>query len=454
MQRLRLVKFVISLILVATVVMAQKPSTDPPLLSKTDPGYAFVERIQKHYCEEKSGKPSHNCKFDVAKCREFVTNLWPEMFREPAPPEALKINCDRVSTEYELPGTYTLLHELFSEVREVAPDVGLRQLDDVHFGSLPIRAVNARVLPPEPGLGHFLFFHIRFFEFASELAKVAALSLPMKVENDLVVIDGSLDALREKLATDKEIQFLFANRLFHFLEVESLKPLTPPENIQPILSRYQQGIELFAMAHEYSHLALNHGGASMALESADSLKNSLSVSGPSGNWAQELEADFYAAKIVRRISLRRLAAKDAHVAEYLLTATPQFYFIARQIVTEANDIVFNNGQIRPQDSGEPNLLKIAINCTKNNKCDLADTLSRQANLPQGHPSPGIRKEFAGVLLEENVASADESKTAMTTLATQMNRNIDYLWRNVRTHLQSPAAASLIKSVREKRSKLE
>ena len=160
------------MLVVTFIVVAQTPPAvkDPPLLSATDPGYAFVEDVQKTYCNR---RPSHNCRFDFEQCKQISVRLWRDMFDEPPNPEILKKSCDRVSTQFELPGFYLLLNGLYSEVREVAPDVGLPKLDKVYLGSLPIKEVNARVLPQDPALGHFLFFSVRFFEFANELAKVA-----------------------------------------------------------------------------------------------------------------------------------------------------------------------------------------------------------------------------------------------------------------------------------------
>ena len=437
------------LVTLTVLTPASATLTDEPLLSATDPGYAFVERIQQTYCNR---NPSHNCGFDPAECRDQTTKLWREMFGEPPPPETLKRSCDKVSTRFELPGTFWLLNTLYSEVREVAPQVGLPQLEDVHLGSLPIREVNARVLPSDPALGHFLFFNTRFFEFASELAKVAALSIPMKVENEFLVIDGSEESLEKNLKGNREIRFLFINRLMHFLNVEGMKPATPPRNIQPILSVYQQGIELFAMAHEYSHIALKHAGAAIALEGMDLPASALGISGPSGNWAQELEADFYAAKILRTILMRRLSKKDPLMAEYMLVATPQFYFLARQILNEAHDIFFGDGQLRPKSVEEPRFLKIAIDCAKKNTCRLVEVLGQQSGLPMGHPNSVIRRDFARTILQDDHKPRNETERAMITVASLMVRNIDYLWNDASTKLRSPEAAELIKLVRDKRPK--
>lgn len=424
-------------------------TTDSSLLSTTNAGYAFVEKIQEQYCNK---KPSHDCKSDFARCKERYELLWRNMFGESPPLEGLKTTCDRVSTKVEIPGIFTLLNSLYLEVREVAPQEGLPQLDNVHLGSLAIREVNARVFPPDPDLGHFLFFNIRFFEFASELAKVAALSIPIKVENDLVVIDGSQEALAKKIAENQEIQFLFINRVLHFLDIEGMKPALPPSDIQPILSRYQQGIELFAMAHEYSHIARKHTGGSIALEMDDFPAGTLEIYGTSGSWAQELEADFYAAKIIKRIATKRISGENSHVADYMLTATPEFYFLIKHIMNEARDIFFTDTKPHTQNMDEFPLLEIVTSCARKDNCSLSDTLSKQPSLPMGHPSSAFRRAFVKALLEDNHSSRSETRRAMTELATQMARNIEYLWNSISTKLRSSEAEPLIKKIRDNQVK--
>lgn len=420
-------------------------AADKPLLSSTDAGYAFVERIQQQYC---SKRPSHACTIDENVCRTRAAKLWKEMFKEDAAPEYMDRQCSRVSTKFEMPGMYDFLKEQFTEVRAVASTADLPELDRVHVGSLPIRDINARVLPPDADLGHFLFFNIRFVEFASELAKISAMAIPQDARGDNIVFDESREALERRVASDPEIQFLFVNRLMYFLDVESLKPHPPPEDIRPILSRYQQGIELFAMGHEYSHLGLRHSGAAIQLEGADISAADLQIAGASGNWIQELDADYHGAKILAEIARRRTIGKDPHPAEFILLATPRFYFLARRIVRDAENLFLGTAEVGAPTAVEFDLLKVAVACIRKPNCRLAQALGDRNDLPIGHPHPIIREAFIdAVLLREPVS---ETETAMRKLSDLVYGNAEYLWKNIGNKLRQPEAKNLIESVKRAR----
>jgi hypothetical protein len=430
-------------------LFAGVPSTsraEELLLSKSDRGYEFIETLQKHYCAK---RPSHNCQFDSALCRSQIAKLWLKMFDEAISDEQVKSSCAQVSTRFELPGTHKLLQDLIAEVRVVAPSVELDVVDELRFGSLSIRDINARVLPPDPKLGHFVLFNIRFFEFASELAKVAALAIPMKVEGGTLTIDGSQQALDQQIDDDPELRFLFVNRLVHFLDLEGLKPAPPPKNIQPILARYQKGIELFAMAHEYSHIALRHTGPTALVEGIDVDAASLGISGQSANWVQELEADYFAAKVLRATTDRALASSDRHMADFMLPLTAEFYFLSRQIVTDATALLFGDGRKSQATPDEDRLLEVALRCMAAQQCDFASSLNQQPSIPTGHPHPNIRRALVKRVLTKG--PVDDTDAAMQALASQMLRNVEHLWIQVEGSLRSPDAAGLIESIRKTRS---
>lgn len=415
------------------------------LLSKSDLGYGFIESLQKQYCDKRP-RPSHNCHLDLANCRAMHDQLWRKLYNEPPTEENLKRLCDRVSTEFELPGVYEMLEGYYRDVKSAAPTVGLSVVKDIRFGSLPIREINARVFPPDPAIGNILFFNIRFFEFASELAKVATLPIPMTVEGQILTIDTSQEGLSKQLQENPELRFLFINRILHFLEIEGQKPAPPPQNVQPILARYQQGIEVFAVAHEYSHIALQHFGPSALLAGDDISAKTLEMSGPNGDWAQELEADYFAAKIVRTFTQTRLAASDHHMADYMLPFTPEFYFRASEIILQARSLLLGETARLEPTSDEHALLATALSCIRQPNCELAKTLRSSGNIPDGHPHPSIRRQFVRAVLQR--APENETDTAMQALSSQLLSNMDFLWNQLATALSRPEAKQLIESVRK------
>lgn len=422
---------------------------EEPLLSQSSAGYAFIESMQEHYCKK---RPSHSCQFDPAKCRADMQKLWRDLFNETPSEENLTRACARISTRFELPGVYSLLSDLYLDVARVAPLVGLDSISGLHLGSLPIREVNARALPPDPSLGHFALFNIRFFEFANEIAKVSALPIPIKAKGEVVEIDGSQEALEQRLNENSELSFLFVNRLMHFLELEGLKPALPPKDIQTILIRYQRGTELFALAHEYAHIALRHVGQTTLLEVQDVDSKALGISGQSADWVQELEADYFAARAVRMVTEVQLLADDWHIADYLLPLTPDFYFLVRQIVDDATNLLFGNGEKSKPTKEENRLLALALGCIEMPGCKLAVTLRASPPLPAGHPHPSIRRAIVSQVLSRR--PTNETDEAMQALASQMTRNATHLWARVEAVLRDPQAAELLESIRQKKAQIQ
>lgn len=107
---------------------------------------------------------------------------------------------------------------------------------------------------------------------------------------------------------------------------------------QAIAWHYTNATYKFIIAHEYGHDILNHTGELKAFELKDSVTNQkFNVDAVTYNWAQELEADFFATQIV----IRQAQAKDPglplpHILlwghEYFLTFV-DFYSFSQEIST-------------------------------------------------------------------------------------------------------------------------
>lgn len=421
---------------------------DSELLSNIpSSGYATVEAIQRHYCKR---APSHNCNFDAIKCRAIVEDLWQKMFNEKPTDEALSTSCRQISTRYELPGVYSMLSRIYGEIKAAAPSAGLAKVEGIRVGSLPIREINARVFTANADETPIILFNVRFFEFASELAKVSALSIPMRKSRGFLVIDGSKDALEKKLTSDRHLTFLFANRLMHFLDLEGIKQELPPENIQSVLVRYQEGIELFAFAHEYAHVALKHRGRTTLLEGDNVSAAVLGISGEQGNWIQEIEADYFAAKLLHAIFEQRTTARDAHIADPLLWFTPEFYFFGKDLVDSVLLILDGREDGSEPSAIERNLLAAVESCMQHADCNLSKTLHKFESVPNGHPHPQIRRALVEMVLRRP-AKQNEGELAMQSLAKQMIRNAEYLGDEVRSALRNPVMRELVSRARAERA---
>lgn len=449
-----LLRLMLAVYLVAVLVTSGPClAAEARLLSNLpESGYATIEAIQGNYCKARPDhSPSHNCNFDAAKCRTTVEELWQKMFGEKPSEESLSQTCSQVSTKFEMPGAYRLLEGFYSEVLGAAPLVSLPKIEGIRLGSLPLREVNARVIPTKATETPIILFNIRFFEFASELAKVSALPIPMRESGGTLVIDGSKEALEQNLKSDRELLFLFINRLMHFLEIEGLKPAPPPKNIQPILVRYQEGTELFAFAHEYTHVALKHQGETALLEGIDVPAEVLGISGEKADWIQEFEADYYGAKLVQIIFEHRTKATNVHITDPLLWATPEFYFFARELIDAALSILGGEETLPGPSDQERKLFAVAESCIQTTGCDLRANLLDTKLKPVGHPHPEIRRNLVKIVLRRP-SNQSETEVAMQALADKMLRNAEYLGEQVISGLRNPEMRELVNRARIERTR--
>jgi hypothetical protein len=393
------------------------------LLSASDAGYALIEVLQGETCKK---KPSHNCNFDENACRILHAILSVKMFGEVDSENEIAEKCSRVSTKHEMPGSYKWLMGLYSQVHSAAVEAGLKKVENVRVGTLAVKNVNVSVTSQDKSIGNIILFNVRFLEFANSLAKIAALTIPIKVINGRIAIDA---ADLEDIDADMRIEQLLSDELFHFLELNSKPGPLPPKNIQPILARYQEGVELFAMAHEYGHLAYAHAGPQFLSDVAEFDRAGLNLSGNNGDWAQELEADFAGTRIVFEISRKRLSASDLDIVDFMLIKTPQFYHIAREIFMDAKEIVFRGNSLAPPNAREEELLEIAKLCVSNSTCELSKKIKESGMNPDGYPHPRIRRKFADSILARKPIDSDDA--LMQLISNTMERNLIVIWDRLR-----------------------
>ena len=119
------------------------------------------------------------------------------------------------------------------------------------IGAVPARDINASACPFSVPI---ILMDIRFTEFANEFAKLAALSIPFKTEGDLMIVQGSVDASTQKISADTALRESFLGLIDYFLYSRP-GPYTAPSTFTATIQIvYTEGIETFAVAHEYGHL--------------------------------------------------------------------------------------------------------------------------------------------------------------------------------------------------------
>ena len=137
------------------------------------------------------------------------------------------------------------------------------------------------------------------------------------------------------------------------------------------------------------------------------------------------------------------------MADFMTPLTAEFYFLSRHIVADATALLFGDGKKFQATPDEERLLGVALRCIAEPQCNLAPLLGQQPSIPTGHPHPSIRRALVKQVLAKK--PVNETDAAMQELASQMLRNIEFLWTEFESVLRSPQGAGLIKSIRKARA---
>lgn len=391
-------------------------------LSDSDAGYKLIEALQSQYC---GANPTHNCNVTDDECIRLNDQLWRAIYGEAPEKHLLQKQCSRFSTRHELPGMYDLLSGLQAEIDEALKRLNIRSAK-VKIGSLPVTGVNARVATPPGSDYSVILFNARFIQFAHEMTKVVARSIPVHYEDESIVIDAETTATEKLLRNNPAIERDFIATVLHFIDVEDRPPIPPTEFALPLLSAYDDGVELFAMAHEYAHVLCQHSGGSTSLM----LENERGgiAGAPDGRrllakWAHEIEADLFATAILEDIWKHRRLSPDSHPFNIALLEAPDFYFQLRSIIEEARSIRVGS-TTPPPSHDEVAVVKELMLPSPSHPCDLE--LPGHVSKLTRHPHPEVRRALLRRRI--NYPPLEESERALLEIASLLNRNAEILWK--------------------------
>ena len=404
-------------------------------LSDSDLGYKIIEGFQKSQCEK---APTHECYATFERCQIESRKLWSKMFDGVPRQDWINEVCRRVSTKFELPGFYILLSRIYDKVHAAALRAGVGDIKRPSLGTLPIKSVNARVIPT-PDV-QIILFNVRFLEFANEMAKVTLMSIPFSSEGGRIAIDTSVQAFEKRMADSPSLLADFEGAILAFLEIRNQREIIPVPIIRPLLNVYSTGIESFAMAHEYGHIALGHTNQPIALDTGDILLRGFAMESKSASalWFEELQSDVIATRIIESAFQQMLEAgeTDAEPALWAFFRTPEFYFLSREIVEDARSIIETGEELAGPLDIELVMLESLKLCTVTDGCNLSEALQRGADSgpdvfdgADRHPHLTIRREVVRYLLERSPVNEDDE--TMLAMSQMISRNIVLMWERVR-----------------------
>lgn len=387
----------------------ESPPTPVPaqFTSDTDEAYGFIENLQKQMC----GKdPSHTCDLEarmkVAKSPEFMENMRKQAEKVGLPPGAAEEMVRQIfaetSTRFEMPGAFGLLSRLYDEVASSAANVGLTIPVKPALGSFPFKSVNAQSIVA-PGIPRpMILFNYKMFELAHEMTKVLLESASTLKENAL---DFSRPSFLKTIQADPTLVEYFIRLTYEFLQFRTTQHRFAKTALGP-LSEIRDGIELFIMAHEFGHVARQHGVAGAGPLQIGFASGTETITGAKGaiwNWRQEVEADHIGFIILGDIAKRRTEGGSGN----LILLGPSLYFKIREMLTRAQQVINQNSssvaEVPSKDREIYHMLVGSVLKTSANPDSAAES-EMEKRFATTHPPASLRLETAKSRLNEMAAA--------------------------------------------------
>jgi len=234
-------------------------------------------------------------------------------------------------TEYQEKILYFLLQKFSDEVVRIAREANFQISEKIVVGTLPTGEVNARAIRVPSG-GIIIALNYGLFLFIHLLAKAVSSFFPLKTDKDnKLVFSISDDDVTRYLGANSEGHVRFVDVLLAYVVLGD--PSYARQYFQKgphfILTSVMRDIaEFFVVAHEYSHLFLNH--CAMEPRFQRKLLGQVKVNEIVRSWKDEMEADNLALQIT--LAYGQTCGYDLSLS-YMGT---DFLFSCMEIVEEAS----------------------------------------------------------------------------------------------------------------------
>lgn len=357
----------------------------------------------------------------------------------------------RLPTCYENRYVYWMLTNYAQQIDDARRSLKLPLRGRPKIASLPTTEINAYTYPADGNRDSVVAFNTQLFMFAYQMTKVTLPTIGIDLAQGSVGVDRSRATALRAIATEKHLRLNFTMALLEFLLLvdPSTQPLAP--SYDPLVVTFTQGMELFAVAHEYGHVIKKHSSPTMSIRlGADSdtgrSAGNRDVSVLARSWQQELEADAIGIRLLTEV-LRKAALKsESDDLRWLYSLKGALFFFKSLDLVDRAKYVRDHDRPRPTPSlSEAAFLRDVADCRATD-----DQRMRFRSLTLGsHPPAWLRLERARVELDKALEDVKKSAAAaeFSQIADGLIYNVDLIWSTIEDDL--PRAIKGARIVREK-----
>lgn len=307
--------------------------------------YLHLERFQDAVCRENTSRlcqyDSINLDAEISELREGMrsvfSNLTDEAFAQLFSSfEGLLEQTDReLTTKYDFIGQSYLYNRLYNALEQAALVNGVVLEHRPALGSLIVNRIDAAAIDVPNSAHSIIALNTEVFDLANEISKTVSETMVRRDAQGGINIDTSyefheFDEFLSRNPTFVEYTFSLVIEFLGFGGTRHIFPSHP----SPITNGLRDGLELFVVAHEKSHLLLGHEGDLLAMNSGRGA-DALETQEISWSWAQEVQADIGGSELLFEVADRRLWDVQYEIEHDLIARGGVYFFFIYLLLEEA-----------------------------------------------------------------------------------------------------------------------
>jgi hypothetical protein len=351
----------------------------------------------------------------------------------------------QLPTCYENPLTYYLLMNYKKQLDVAKSDLAYENTDEINLATLPTVDINAHTYPAFGGKGNVLAFNVQLFMFDYQITKTLMSTIQLRQSGENISVDVGVNSAIESLKRDHNINIDFSVALLEFLGLTT--PSTRPldQAYDPILITFTQGMELFAVAHEYGHVLKRHVSPTVALP-LGLMANGQPLVGRdvltyARSWKQELEADQVGISLVMQALRTSSKQDDASALRWLYSAKGSlFFFRCLDIVDQAKYILTHE-----QAAATPTFAdRVFLRDFADGKTSPEEDAAHKELTIGDYPPAWLRLERVEQTIEDQIAAQPPSPESadFSEIADALIGDAPIVWRAVAPRL--PAVIDVVR----------
>jgi tetratricopeptide (TPR) repeat protein len=350
-----------------------------------------------------------------------------------------------IPTCYENPLTYMMLMQYVKQIEAARRTLKLPLPTRVDFATFPTTEVDAYTLPADEGRNSVIAVNSQLFMFDYQMTKVTlpTIDISKDEQSGYIKVDHSPALAAERIKSNPDTPTNFTMAVLEFLGLtdSSTQPLA--KSYDPLVIELTQGMEMFAVAHEYGHVIKGHSsqrrGLRLGVYKGDGIA-SQEIAVLDRSWEQEFQADEVGAELLVEALLPKRPSNQSEELKAVYTLRGAlFFFTCLSIIDEAKVLRESGKPVPPLTISDRDFLRrYAAGTAAQSEIEEFGAL-----LKGSHPPAWLRSERVDAIITAALAnrSIPPSSMAYASIAEGVEANANIIWDAVKPRFPLILAAT-------------